>query len=94
MAEELCTEITNSFITCFDLIQIEITLTSLGLQKYEEVLSLVHEYLDYLLNWTKEQSICLFEESKFMSEIGFKQAYKVCDPWDNVTELATELLFT
>jgi len=47
-----------------------------------------------LLNWTKEQSICLFEESKFMSEIGFKQAYKVCDPWDNVTELATELLFT
>lgn len=93
LVEELCTEELGGYKTILDLISLEITLTLEGMLRYQEVLQLVHEYLAKLIEWTAED-LAVFEESKQIAHLSFQNAYKVPDPWDNVTELATEILFS
>lgn len=92
LIEELCTEDLNSFKTLVDLVSIEITLTAEGRQKFQEVLQFVHEYIEKAVGWTA-QDLTVFEESKIIADLSFTNAYQVPDQWDNVTNLATNLLF-
>jgi insulysin len=70
LVEELCTEELSGYKTILDLISVEITLTLEGMQRYQEVLQLVHEYLAKVIEWTAND-LAVFEESKQMATLSF-----------------------
>lgn len=39
-------------------------------------------------------SVSVFQETKTMGDLSFQYAFKVNDQWDNVDDLATQMLFT
>jgi len=70
LVEELCTEELSGFKTIVDLISLEITLTNEGMQQYQQVLQLVHDYLERAIEWTADD-LAVFEESKQMATLSF-----------------------